>query len=1312
MKRFPGFAAIHSTVNHVSGFRVRLSKFGRRLGGLILAAVCTVTVFGIAMNHAPIRSVLAQTADLQAIAQQYPKFTKERQMALLRAQQQMAHPGLRGVSILKLIDRFLKTSFKPRSTTAAPPLAPFSGNLTAINAPGSDSLYLMRQSNCSLTLTNVYYGAPSGGDLNLTFDGSTSNYGNILHTAAGLSTTVGAFPNGCSSPILGISTRGGVYLGTTAQNLPLFAGARYDPMQGVNALYYATYNPSTGTIAYTVDTSDPNINAVTAGDLNGDGLADVVAIDQLTTSASVSVRLAMPNGTIAPGVSYPVTGKTAEAATIDDVNGDGKADVIVASIDSSGQEYVSVLTGNGDGTLNPAVAVAVPSPSYPTSTGENGSGAPVIESLGYYRIVNLITADLRGTGHKDIVASNGEVLLNNGSGAFTPSATVAFPAGNASSSNGPNLAAGDLNGDHKQDIVLCDGSGVSIYLGNGDGTFTPGQSYASIGDVGYVTITDLDGDGNADVYVGLGNGPFLGGDQFNMQQSYALMGNGDGTLRGAADLPFVYTGSNLVDLNNDGKLDAVAVTASALTDIVSFTSYLGKGDGTFTAKATLPISPVTVNGAPCYFGSLDSFALGDINGDGFADIVYIPTQNSCNSGFYVATGKGDGSFNTPVAVPNPIQYGTISGIQIADINHDGKADLVYMYNASNDTGSETTSTTDIGIAVQLSNGDGTFQAAQLVQTSSTLTYSNDRSPETLIATIGDVNGDGFPDIFFTQGVCGDALCSPVASYQLELLLGKGDGTFQTPYVMPADPAATGGYQAPFSQVVLADMNGDGHPDVVALSPASLGGLGIYLGNGDGTFSAPGNVNYAGAGLAIADFNGDGKLDVAISQAFGGSGIFLGNGDGTVQSSTDSNGNPQPSQTLIFGDSFSLAVAADFNGDGKPDLLFGSTLLLNQVSSATAPTLLATTTSLAASATTATSGQTITFTATVAPATGSGTPTGTVTFYDGTSNIGSGNLTAKVATFSTSALTVATHSITATYSGDTTYNTSTSAAVTVAVTAPPVATTTTLTASATSAVAGTSLTFTAVVAPASGSVAPTGTVTFYDGTTMLGTGTLTSGTATYSTAALAVGAHSITASYGGDSGNAASTSAALAVTITAPVAADFGIALAPASGSVAPGSSVTSTISITPIGGFSQQVSLSCAGAPQNATCIIAPSSVTPSGTVATATLTINTNVNAAMLDAPAGLHPAHRSHAKIALAFAGFAGLLCFGFTRKRLPGWRHLELALAAIILAGAVATGCGGSGSSNTTPSTTPAGTSTLTITATAGSITHAATYALTVQ
>ena len=155
-----------------------------------------------------------------------------------------------------------------------------------------------------------------------------------------------------------------------------------------------------------------------------------------------------------------------------------------------------------------------------------------------------------------------------------------------------------------------------------------------------------------------------------------------------------------------------------------------------------------------------------------------------------------------------------------------------------------------------------------------------------------------------------------------------------------------------------------------------------------------------------------------------------------------------------------------------------------------------------------------------------------------------------------------------------------------------------------------MTFTATVTAASGTAVPTGTVTFLDGTTTLGTGMLNgSGVATYATNALGVGGHSITASYGAVTGFSASTSMAVSVTVTAAVAPSFAVAIAPGSGTVTAGGAASATISVTAAGGFSSGVSLACAGAPANATCTVSPGSVTPSGSAAaTATLTVQTNV--------------------------------------------------------------------------------------------------------
>ena len=1005
----------------------------RLLAGVFGMALCAFLATCIAMLFAQRTAVLAQNADLQAIARHYPKFTRQQRMALLQARQAQQHPKWRDLSFSQAVARLAMFVGKELSHRAAalaqPAVADFAGNLTQIQAP--DNLALIRQSDCSLTLDDFTYQYTFGGSPTGSIVSTTTHYDQTLHTEAGLTTTGGKFPKGCADPTLGLSTRRAVYLGKTSSGLSMFAGAGYYAPSGANALIYGTGNVATGSVStFTTDTSDPNIVAITAGDLNGDGMPDLVGIDQLTTGASVSVYLVHADGTISASISYPVIGTASEAATIDDVNGDGKLDVIVASIDSSGQEYVSVLTGQGDGTLKAAVSIKVPTPSTPDGAGgSGGSTPPVVNSTLPYKIVNVITADTRGTGHKDIITSAGIVLLNNGSGSFTVSASTAFAPRNATSSYGPNLAAGDLNNDGKQDLVLNDGSEVSVYLSNGDGSFTAGAVYASTSDVGYVTVTDLDGDGNADVYVGLANGGYFGGDQFSLQSAYALMGNGDGTLEGAPALPFLYNGNNIADVNNDGVLDGVGFSGNTYTGTAAFTTYLGNQNGTFTQQSTLQLSPATVSGRPCYFGGIDSYALGDVNGDGYADIVYLVPD--CNSGgIFLATAKGDGSFNAPVFVQSvlPGVEPSINSIQIADFNHDGKADVAYIYQSVSTDGT----TTNGGFAVQLGNGDGTFKAPQVVQTASTA-GTGVATPYTQVAAVGDINGDGSPDVFVTiQSVCNTSPCTADIAFQL--YVGNGDGTFKSPYNMPTDPAVPGGLQDSFSQIILADMNGDGHPDVVAAQPVSVGGIEIYLGSGNGTFATPIDLNIAAAGIAVADFNGDGKLDVAIL-GDGEAGICLGNGDGTLQSTTNSYGYPAPSQSILFDDFFYPAFTADFNHDGKPDLLFANTLLLSgTAATSTAPTLAATSTQLTASPTTAAAGVTVNFTATVSETAGTSTPTGTVTFTDGSMSIGTASLTSGVATFSTATLGVGTHSITAAYGGDTANAVSSSSSVVVTITA--------------------------------------------------------------------------------------------------------------------------------------------------------------------------------------------------------------------------------------------------------------------------------------
>jgi uncharacterized repeat protein (TIGR03803 family) len=221
-------------------------------------------------------------------------------------------------------------------------------------------------------------------------------------------------------------------------------------------------------------------------------------------------------------------------------------------------------------------------------------------------------------------------------------------------------------------------------------------------------------------------------------------------------------------------------------------------------------------------------------------------------------------------------------------------------------------------------------------------------------------------------------------------------------------------------------------------------------------------------------------------------------------------------TLPVGASSITAVyGGDFNFEGNTSAAFSQVVQK-------APTA----TSVASSVNPSVFGQSVTLTATVtAVAPGSGTPTGTVHFYDGTTLLGSHALTSGLATFATTKLATGTDSVTAVYVASADYNTSTSSALSEVV--DQASTKTTIATSKNPSTSGATVTFTATLAAVSpGAGTPTGTVTFMDSATVLGTGTLTSKKATFATASLAEGTHSITAVYSGDSNFNGSTSTAL------------------------------------------------------------------------------------------------------------------------------------------------------------------------------------------
>jgi hypothetical protein len=265
---------------------------------------------------------------------------------------------------------------------------------------------------------------------------------------------------------------------------------------------------------------------------------------------------------------------------------------------------------------------------------------------------------------------------------------------------------------------------------------------------------------------------------------------------------------------------------------------------------------------------------------------------------------------------------------------------------------------------------------------------------------------------------------------------------------------------------------------------------------------------------------------------------------TAKVTAASPGSGTPTSTVTFYDGATSLGTGTLDGTGKATLTYGGlsvgshaitvsyggdTNFLTSTSSALNQVVNqdATRTRVTSSANPSVFGQSVTFTATAtAAAPGSGTPTGRVEFYDGSTDLGPGTLDGTgTATFTASSLSVATHSITGVYSGDTNFTTSTSSAINQKVN--QASTTTALASSANPSTSGQSVTFTATISVTSpGSGTPTGTVTFYDGSTSIGTGTVSAGVATFSTSSLSVGTHSIKAIYGGDTNFKTSTSAVL------------------------------------------------------------------------------------------------------------------------------------------------------------------------------------------
>lgn len=576
----------------------------------------------------------------------------------------------------------------------------------------------------------------------------------------------------------------------------------------------AYLNDGTGAFGTRIDIPVGGASRVAAGDLNGDGRLDFVTDDY--SPGTVNVLLSTGPSTFAPRVPYH-TGAEVRAIVLGDLDMNGRADLVVSHRTTS---QLDVWLNDGAGALTPPAV-------YPTA-GPNGAVA---------------VGDLTGDGRPDIVVAGAAgsvwVHVNGGAGAFPTHVETPLPSGFAGA-----VALGDVDGDGKPDVVATGyfDEVVRVLRNNGTGALGDITEYSTSVYCSSVALADVTGDGKPDLLTGSGENEFVtirpnvGGGRFVAPTLYPV--GAAGPVGPAPGLAVAR------DLNGDGKPDL----ATANYEARSISVLLNAGTG-FAPSVEYPVS-------------LRPWGLvaADLDGDGRLDLA--TTGAEANS-LRVLKGVGAGTFGAEIDFPTVTGPGELVA---GDFDGDGKIDLATI--------SKTTNT----LAVMMNGGAGAFRTVAV--------YPAGAGPIALAA--GDLNGDGAPDL----AVANENLNS------LGVYFNSGTGTFPTRTGIPT------GYGV--LSIVADDLDGDGRVDLATTGP----GVTVYLNGGSGTFPTIANYRIIPSeyGITVGDLTGDGRKDLVTV-----------NGTGNAVSVLPNLGGGRFGPRLSFPVWSTTRVAvADFDGDGRLD----------------------------------------------------------------------------------------------------------------------------------------------------------------------------------------------------------------------------------------------------------------------------------------------------------------------------------------------------------------------------------------------------------